>query len=171
MRLKPKVLAAILAQHANMIGAALLRQLSSENKRKARLIDEEGDLVHKQGVVALRALMADYPRLLKEGYADADNGKLEKIKNLRQAFGEHINSEKAMLTAPELFQQLQACKDPEVLAQFMTYVTAQKIIDSREANEWVEAYGVKIGGYAARVYPSRRRRVTASASASASASA
>ena len=66
---------------------------------------------------------------------------------------------------------MQACKDPEVLAQFMRYAVAQKIIDSREAREWVEAYGVKIGGHAIRVYPSRRRRVTASASASASASA
>ena len=28
----------------------------------------------------------------------------EKLQNLRHAFGEHINSEKAMLTAPELFQ-------------------------------------------------------------------
>ena len=148
-----------------MVAATLYIQIKRDSKRSADQIYAIASEARAMGMRELDELMADPKRMIQEGFVkDGEAKDLEKIQALRHSFGEYCNSEKAMLTAPELFQRMQACKDPVVLAQFMQTAVALKIADTKDAHEWVSKYAVELGGAGVRSYPAKSRRVRATAS-------
>ena len=167
--LKEEVVEEILRAHPNRVCATFMTQLDRQAKEKmSRLRGDRGQLI-EQSKKGLAEIFTDAQKFFKEGYDH--NGKLEKLQNLVKDFGQFLDSSDAMLTAPDVLRQMQACKDPEAQAQFVRAAVALKIIDSRKAREWVSAYGIKIGGVGVKVYPSLGHvAVSASASASASSS-
>ena len=158
------IITAIMKQHANMICATLKIQVQKQQKIQTKETRGSRREAYAQGELQLTELIANPEKLFKEGFIKKDKEGLEQIKSLQRQFGEFLDADEAMQTAPDLLRQLKTVKDPEVLAQFVKAGVALKLIDSREANEWVEAYGIKIGGPGVRFYPAKSRRVRATAS-------